>query len=128
MSNYTAKANAFAKKHGIKLEVIGQPTYAQHFINDTSKRYIFKMKLSRKGKSYSFNFGQSIKAGKTVPTMYDVLATLTKYDVGSYDDFLSEFGYSRDASSKKIYSNVIKEYKAVERVLGDVMDELQTIQ
>lgn len=127
MSNYTAKANAFAKKHGLKLEVVGQPTYEQHFINDTSKRWIYKMKISRKGKSYSFSFGQSIKAGKTTPTMYDVLASLTKYDVGSYEDFLGEFGYKKNASSKKIYANVLKEYKGVEKVLGDVIDELQEI-
>ncbi|MBN1969617.1 MAG: hypothetical protein JW870_09640 [Candidatus Delongbacteria bacterium] len=126
-SNYVRKANNFAKKHGIKLEVVGEPTYERHFINDNSKRWIFKMKLSRKGKSYTFNFGQSVQAGKKVPTMYDVLAAVQKYDVVSYENFLSEFGYDKNVSSKKVYSNVVKEYKNIEKLFSDIIDELQEI-
>jgi len=124
MANEKAKAARIAKKFGIKLDVVGQPTYTHHFFNDTSKRWQFKMKLSRKGKSYTFNFGQSIAAGKKAPSMYEVLAALQKYDVGSYNDFLSEFGYERDPSSKKIYAAVCKEYKAIERLFGDIIDEI----
>lgn len=127
--NYERQANAFAKKHGVKLEVIGEPFYEKYFLNDNSKRYIFKMRISRKGKgSYTFTFGQSVASGKKVPTMYDVLATFTKYIPDDYNDFLSEFGYQRNAQSKKIFTKVVREGKAVEKLFGDVMDELQEIQ
>ena len=33
------------------------------------------------------------KREKAVPTEYNILACLTKYDVGSMDDFMHEFGY-----------------------------------
>lgn len=126
-SKYEAQAAKFAKKYGVKLEVVGQPTYTKHFFNDTSRRWQYKMKLSRGKKSYTFNFGQSIAAGKTKPGMYDVLAAMTKYDVGTYSDFLGDFGYDRDPSSKKIYLAVCKEYKAIEKLFGDCLDELSEI-
>lgn len=58
----------------------------------------------------SFGFGKQMKliAGKQ-PTPYDVLACLTKYDPGTFEDFCGEFGY--DTDSRKAY----KTYKAVKR-------------
>ena len=48
------------------------------------------------------------------PTAYDVLACLQKYDVGSFEDFCSEFGYDTDSmKAKKIYDAVLEEYKNV---------------
>lgn len=45
------------------------------------------------------------------PTLYDVLACLQKYDVGSFEDFCWEFGYDTDSrSAKKTYKAVVKEY------------------
>lgn len=65
---------------------------------------------------YNFNgdFG-SIAIDKIVrpiaPTLYDVLACLQKYDVGTFEDFCSEFGYDTDSrSAKKTYKAVVKEY------------------
>ena len=61
--------------------------------------------------------------------MYDILSCLTKYDPETLENFCAEFGYdinSRD--SKKTYNAVCKEYKAVEILFGDIMDELQEIQ
>lgn len=48
------------------------------------------------------------------PTMYDVLTCLQKYDVGSFEDFCSEFGYDDDSrKAKKTYKAVVKEYDKV---------------
>ena len=48
------------------------------------------------------------------PTEYDVLACLQKYDVGSFEDFISEFGYnSKDHNVRKIYKAVCNEYNKV---------------
>ena len=49
------------------------------------------------------------KVPGTAPTAYDVLACLTKYDPGTFEDFCGEFGY--DTDSRKAY----KTYKAVKR-------------
>lgn len=45
------------------------------------------------------------------PTLYDVLACLQKYDVGTFEDFCDCFGYDIDSrSAKKTYKAVVKEY------------------
>lgn len=60
------------------------------------------------------------------PTEYDILASLTKHDVGSFDDFCSEFGYNLDSrSAKKIYKAVVKEYNNVCKIWSD--DEIEML-
>ena len=61
----------------------------------------------------------------TTPTAYDVLVCLTKYDVGTFEDFCSEFGYDTDSrSAKKTYKAVLKEYGNVCKIWNDSEIEL----
>lgn len=61
------------------------------------------------------------------PTAYSILACLTKYDVGSFEDFCSEFGYDEDSkSAEKIYRAVCDEYTNVCKIWSD--DEIETLQ
>ena len=50
------------------------------------------------------------------PTPYDVLACLTKYDVGTFEDFCGDFGYNTDSRTAK------KVYKAAKREFGKVFE------
>lgn len=45
------------------------------------------------------------------PSCYDVLACLQKYDVGTLDDFMFEFGY--ECKTAKDIANVLETYTAV---------------
>ena len=133
MNEYTQQAENFAAKYGVTLEILGCD-YKQMW-NETQKRSVFKLRLKRAGKSYTFEFGQSINAGNTSPDMYSVLACLTKYDPESYGDFCSEFGYERydentgrtNKQTERTYRSVCKEFAAVERLFSDCMEELQEI-
>lgn len=133
ISNYQQQAINFATKYGVKLTV-NYSHYGPHFAGDKQSRHIFKCKLSRNRKSYIFNFGQSLNAGSEEPTLYDILTCLQKYDVGSYTDFCSEFGYTAfnevtdSKLQSKLYNAVCKEYEGVLRVFDGCMDELQEIQ
>lgn len=126
MRNYEAMANAFAEKTGTKLTVLDyeyKPMWGEK-----QSRYVFKCRLTRNGKRYTFEFGQSLYNGSKEPTMYDVLACLTKSDPGTFEDFCDEFGYDTDSRrAERTYKAVCKEYAAVERLFGDVMDELYEI-
>ena len=127
-STYEQQAIDFAVKHGVKLTIGKNPKYGKYFIGDKNNRYIFSCKLERNGNVYKFKFGQSIANGSKNPTMYDVLACLTKYDVGTLDDFCDEFGYSSDSrTALKTYKAVRKEYIAMELLFGDIIEELQEI-
>ena len=133
MNNYTEQAETFAAKYGVTLEILDceyKPMW-----NETQKRSVFKLRLKRGRRSYTFEFEQSINAGNTPPDMYSVLACLTKYDVNSFEDFCSEFGYEQydeetgrtNKQTERTYKAVCKEFAAVERLFSDCMEELQEI-
>jgi len=126
--NYTKQAVELAKKMNLKLYVKGV-SYGKHFPEDKQDRCIFTMKLQRGKKSYTFKFGQSIAAGEEEPTMYDVLTCLQKYDVGSFEEFCANFGYSTDSiTAHKTYKAVCKEYAAMKRLFtNDELEQLQEI-
>lgn len=64
------------------------------------------------------------------PTAYDVLACLTKYDPGSFEDFCSEYGYDSDSkTADRVYAAVKEEWLNVCRVWNDSeIEELAEIQ
>ena len=63
------------------------------------------------------------------PTVYDVLACMTKYDPGTFENFCSDFGYDEDSrTAERIYFAVQKEYSQLSRLFTpDQMEELQEI-
>ena len=127
MSNYEQNAIQFAKKHNVKLTTLSEE-FRKYFPDDKHSRSVFKMKLTRDRRSYTFTFGQSISNSGIEPTMYDVLSCLTKYDPEDFESFCDSYGYDNDSrKAEKIYKAVVKEYNAVCRLFSDVMDELINI-
>jgi hypothetical protein len=152
MNDYQKQANDFMAKTGTKFnaELIGHDKY---FDDDKYSRDIYKITLERNGKKYSFHFGQSVANSKgpeyekklnnaqgfmeqvkikkqvKAPSAYDVLSCVTKNDPGTFDDFCSDFGYDTDSrTAEKIYFDVQKEWKEINKMFNDVMDELSEIQ
>lgn len=60
ISEYDVQANDFATKHGVSLSVLSHRFGSMDWDKDGQKRNIFKLKLSRDGKSYKFDFGASV--------------------------------------------------------------------
>lgn len=61
-------------------------------------------------------FDEEVKVSK--PNAYAILACLEKYDVGSMDDFMHEFGY--EIRSAKDMANFIQTYNAVVKEYNDL--------
>lgn len=118
-TEYEINALRFAGKYNVKLRVLDYE-YRPYFNDDKESRYVFKCKLIRNRKSYTFTFGQSLYNGSKEPTMYDILSCLQKYDCGTFENFCDEFGYDTDSrKAERTYKAVCKEYKAVVRLFGD---------
>lgn len=113
-NEYVKQARDFLKKTNtkLKIEYFGTDIY---FFDDKEVRNIYKCVLKNKKSQYTFKFGDSITSTtKNIkPTEYDVLACMQKYDVGTFEDFISEFGYS--INTKEDYNKVFKIYKAVRK-------------
>ena len=61
------------------------------------------------------------------PNAYDVLTCLQKYDVGTLENFCSEFGYDEDSrKAEKIYKAVLNEYNNMKMLYSD--QELEALQ
>ena len=69
--------------------------------------------------------GSDYERKRKAPTAYDVLACLQKYDVGTFSNFCSEFGYDEDSrTAEKIYFAVQKEYDSLSRLYSEQELEL----
>jgi len=124
---YNKGAYLIANAIGLKMQILSS-TYKLHFDGDKQKRYVFKIKLIKGGKQYTFKFGQSISEGSNEPTLYSVLACLTKYDPETFEDFCANYGYDNDSrKAEKIYKEVVKEFNNMQRLFTSDELELLTI-
>lgn len=118
------------------------------FLNQTSTSFTTKFKGSLhpewdkehlhdaftcvlKNKLHSFRFifyqsrNESTGTGAKPPKAYDVLAGITNYEVGTFENFCSDFGYDTDSrSAYKTYKAVMKEWKNVELLFTPEQIEL----
>lgn len=69
------------------------------------------------------------KQAKAKPTCYDVLACMTHYDPGSFQNFCDEFGYSNDSiRALKTYLAVQDEWENLRRIFtSEQLEELAEI-
>lgn len=126
---YNKGAYLIANEIGLKMQILGSE-YKLYFADDKQPRYVFKIRLIKGGKQYTFEFGQSLIEGNNEPTMYDVLTCLTKYDPETFEDFCANFGYDEDSrTAEKTYKEVVKEYKNMQRLFtAEELDLLTIIQ
>lgn len=124
---YEKQATDFMKE----TETTMKTTYIEHekhFPDDKDRRDIWRITLRRHGKSYSFKYGQSLADVGETPTAYSVLACLTIYDPGTFENFCGDYGYVEDSrKAEKTYKAVVKEFAGVNRLFADVIDELAEI-
>ena len=138
------------KPHGIQYSVTmkrGTASYKFHFWNSIKHKEDLE-KLARIKAGGSMGDGVKI-GGKWVtsihdpiykklqaetplsPRAYDILACITKYDPGTFEDFCSEFGHDQDSrSARKTWKAVCKEWKNVSKLFPEpeVLEALSEIQ
>lgn len=130
MNEYDKQAEDFLKKTGTTFNVLtycGRKPMPNNG-NDMMDKWV--VEFVRGNNEWYFDFYMGLGNNGAKPKAYDVLACLTKYDVGSFEDFCADFGYDaydEDGRSKKIYKAVCNEYKEVQRMFGDVLEELSEI-
>jgi hypothetical protein len=142
-TEYDLEAEQFLKDTNtdFKVEFV---KYGKHFEDDTQNRDIYEVTFTRGTRSFNLMFGQSINQSlnpeyrkqiknrkqellKLYPSAYDVLACLSKYEVGTFEDFCSSYGYDVDSrKAERIYKAVLKEYNNVCLLWTD--DEIAVLQ
>lgn len=138
MSEYNKMANDFLKSTKTRMKVSYEGVSFPDW-DDNEAHDIYKVTFYRDGRQATFRFYDSINNTKANSTTdaeereeqfeaYDILACLTKYDTGTFDEFCREFGYNNDSiSAIRTYNNCKKEYRKVYKLWHDVMEQLQEI-
>lgn len=93
------------------------------------KRYRMPFPSLTQAEKMQANKELASKKKNAVPSVYDVLACLTKSDPGTFEDFCSNFGYDEDSrTAERIYFAVQKEYTQLTRIFTPgQMEELAEI-
>jgi len=116
MSEYTAQADNFLKAHNLTFRAVLK-SFGPYFAGETESRNIYQLTISGKGRGrYTTRFGQSINgtAKNETPNAYDLLACMTKYHPGSFENFCGDFGYDSDSrKALKTYNSVVRDWGKV---------------
>ena len=135
-SDYEQQAMDFLKDTNttMKIERIDHRTDGLCFNHGI--HFDYEITLKRNSKNWKFQFCDSVNNYRKneLPTAYDILACLQKYEVEEdILDFCAEFGYETETREerenvKRIHKACLKEYKNVMRLFEDVIDDLEEIQ
>lgn len=130
MTEYQIQANDFLAKTGTTFTATFKEN-GFYFDGDKDARDIYIIVLKNKNSRFRFTFGQSINDSNqnTPPKSYDVLASITKYEVSTFDNFCNEYGYDTDSrKALKTYKAVLREWKNIEKLFtAEQIEELQEI-
>lgn len=143
-SEYQTRADDFLRRIGATVSVAYIDTEIVPDWDDNALHDTYLVMVERDGKKWRYEFHDSvyktrqnkerIHCGKSriKPSAYDVLSCVEKYDVGSIDNFMDEFGYEihKWADVKKIeriYAAVCDEVHHVQELFGDVIDEFAEV-
>ena len=135
MNKYDEQALNFLEKSNARMEIEFVGRMKNDAWNDKESRNKYKVTIATPKGTMVFPFWDSLMNTQNGehPRAYSILACLEKYDVGTIDDFVSEFGYEVHKWSdvkriEGIYNAVVKEYKNLCRLFTpEQMDMLREI-
>lgn len=91
-NDYVMQANEFSERNGIEIKITfkernSNPMWEGNYLRNCYSVYI---RNTNSGEVMRVTFWDSIynTTHNITPTCYDILACLTKYDPGDYEDFL----------------------------------------
>lgn len=131
MNEHIRQAQRFLNKASasLKIQLVGKAINEDW--QDNALRNLYQITLTTPRGKFRFDFWDSIYNTErdVEPTAYDILACLTKYDPGTFEDFCSELGYDEDSRrAERIYFAVQKEYSQLSKLFTEKqMEELAEI-
>ena len=117
MNEYVKQAKDFLKSCNATMKITQIGYEANKNWNENVCRNTYRATIKTPLGTMWVKFWDSVYNTETgiEPTEYDILACLEKYDVGTFEDFVDEFGYESDnlRCAKRIYKAVTREYNNI---------------
>ena len=118
--NYMEAVNVLKKVFKFSVNIVFKHK-GHHFVNDKDFRNIYRVAIKTQNGLFSYDFVYRV-AINTVngikPTEFDVLSCLSWFDIGSFEDFCSEYGYESE-DAQRVYNAVTNETENLERIFTD---------
>ena len=131
MNKYEKQAIEFLRNAKATMEIKYKGKAINPDWKDDTERNYYSFEIRTQKGTMSGTFWDSIHNTQrnNKPTEYDILACLTKYDPGTFEEFCSDYGYDEDSrTAEKIYIAVVREYKQLERIFTtEQLEELAEI-
>jgi len=132
-NEYDAQAEDFLKDTNSKMTIRFLDRKTNPSWHDSYERNHYSVTLTTERGKMKIQFCDSYDntINHKRPRPYDVLACLSKYDPGSFEDFCDEFGYEYGRIKEAIdtYKAVKKEYKQLSKIYTEEqMEKLREIQ
>ena len=122
MREYVKQAKEFLANCNATMKITFLGAEINKDWNDNEYRNAYRVTITTPLGKMQVKFWDSIynMQHSKQPTEYDILACLQKYDVGTIDDFVSEYGYEVNCWAdvkriERIYKAVVNEYNKVKR-------------
>ena len=136
MNEYVKQAQDFLKSCNATMQITYTGIGTNKDWDDKKLRNTYSVTITTPKGNMKIKFWDNIYNTEHAikPTEYDILACLEKYDVGTIDDFVSEFGFEVHewADVKRIentYNAVVKEYQDLCRCFTpEQIEAMQEIQ
>lgn len=136
MNKYLAQAKEFLKNCNATMKITYLDCEQNKDWNDKGWHNTYRATIKTPLGSMWVKFWDSVYNTQlgTEPNEYDILSCLQKYDVGTIDDFVREYGYEVHEWSdveriQRIYKAVYNEYKKVCRCFTpEQIEAMQEIQ
>ncbi len=130
--DYQKQGEDFLNKHGIKFSAKFKGDKCPLWCDGKHRhgeRHLIT--FTRPGKRFPLSFWNSYNDAATgkLPTPYDVLSVIEKYEVGTFEDWASELGYDTDSrKAEKTYKAVYAQWLKIEKFFTpEELEELQEI-
>lgn len=133
MNEYVKQAKDFLKSCNATMKITQIGYEANKNWNENVCRNTYRVSIKTPLGTMRVKFWDSVYNTERgiEPTEYDILACLEKYDVGTFEDFVDEFGYESDSlrCAKRIYKAVTREYNNICRCFTEEqLESLREIQ
>jgi len=120
MNEYVQQAKDFLEKCDASIDFTYLGKKVNPNWNDNQIRNTYGVTIFTPLGNMTLKYWDSVVSTRngSQPTEYDILACLQKYDVGSFEDFVSEYGYEIEEFAerqrvKNIWYATCKEYERV---------------
>jgi hypothetical protein len=146
MNEYEKQANDLCINHHVFITFKNEGTGTRDIAGKPREYGIYKVIISRRwpdmtpqkvvARAFKLHGSVADYEKGTLPTAYDILTSVKKYEVGTLQDFVDNYGYEIDMSNVEDsidkllsdYSALREEYNKVLELFGDILKELWGIQ